>query len=109
MKFTIAFSLVLSTSIIAQLVVDSFGITGVMAPLGTTYHQPWLILNFIGWCFAVLMFFLSIMALYLARVFIETQTGRSSSSTRFLAKETISKCLSIASKSKSVPVRAAMA
>jgi len=73
LKFTIAFSFVLSLSIMTQLILFILGITNAMAPLGSAYHQPWLIINFIGWCFAVIMFFISIMALYLARVFIETQ------------------------------------
>lgn len=73
LKFTVLFSLIFALSASAQLVLFILGITNVMAPLADIAHLAWLTINIVALLFLFTMFFLSIMALYLARVFIETQ------------------------------------
>ena len=73
MKFTVAFTFLFGLSWATQLVLFILGITSVMTPLANDAHYTWLIVNLVGFLFLVIMFFLSIMSLYLARVFIETQ------------------------------------
>ncbi|HAK05103.1 MAG TPA: glycosyltransferase [Firmicutes bacterium] len=73
LKFTIAFFFLLGLSSLTQLVLFILGITNVMVPIGASALLTWLAINVVGLFFFIMMFFLSIMALYLARVFIETQ------------------------------------
>ncbi|HOJ45537.1 MAG TPA: glycosyltransferase family 2 protein [Bacilli bacterium] len=73
LKFTVMFSVIFGMSVIAQLLLFILGITGVMTPLADVAHLAWLTINIVALLFLFTMFFLSVMALYLARVFIETQ------------------------------------
>ena len=73
LKFTVLFSFIFALSAAAQLVLFILGITNVMTPLADVAHLAWLTINIVALLFLFTMFFLSVMALYLARVFIETQ------------------------------------
>ncbi len=72
-KFTVLLSVMFSLSSVTQLVLYILGITNVMNPLSNNTHLTWLALNVVTLLFLIMLFFLSVMALYLARVFIETQ------------------------------------
>jgi glycosyltransferase involved in cell wall biosynthesis len=73
MRFTVLFTFVWGLSSLAELLLFILGLTGVMAPLPSDGLWAWLTINVVSLLVLIVMFFISIMALYLARVFIETQ------------------------------------
>jgi len=72
-KFTLGSFLVTGLSAFVQLLLFILGATNVITPTTESWQQTWLLINIGLFLFTIVMFFLSIMALYLARVFIETQ------------------------------------